>query len=105
MLGGPHRVIDDVPSYFELCLELFHRALHQLLRVVELLEHERDVHLRLAGKSLAPAVDAVLTDERERVGQQIERDGEPPARRCPSSSRDARACRGACRRRTWDSSA
>ena len=27
----------------------FHRALHELLGVVQLLEHERDVHLRLAG--------------------------------------------------------
>ena len=46
-----------------------------------LFEHERDVHLRLAGKPLAPAVDAVLADERQRVGQQIERHGEAPARR------------------------
>ena len=36
--------------------------------------------LRLAGKALAAAVDAVLADQRERVGQQIERDGETAAR-------------------------
>ena len=35
----------------------------------------------LPGKSLAAAVDAVLADQRERIGQQIERDGEPAARR------------------------
>ena len=32
-------------------------------------------------ETFAAAVDAVLADQRERVGEQIERDGEPPARR------------------------
>jgi hypothetical protein len=45
--------------------ELLHRALHQLLCVVELLEHEPDVHSRFAGKTLAAAVYAVLAHERE----------------------------------------
>ena len=58
---------------------MLHRTLHQLLRVVELFEDERDVHLRLAGKPLASTVDAVLADQGERVGQQVERDREPPA--------------------------
>src|ERR1700730_6425985 len=48
--------------------ELFHGPLDELLRVVELLENQRDIHSRLAGKALAPAVHSVLTDERERVG-------------------------------------
>src|SRR5712691_5762147 len=60
--------------------QFLHRALHQLLGVGELLEDERDVHLRLAGKPLAPAIDAVLSHEREGVGEQIQRDGEPPTR-------------------------
>ena len=55
-------------------------ALHQLLRVVELLDDQRDVHPRLARKPLAPAVDTVLADQRERIGQQIERDRQTPAR-------------------------
>src|SRR5438270_8701111 len=59
--------------------QFFHRALHQLLRIVEAFEHERDVHFRLARKSLASTVDAVLTHERERVGQEIERNGEASA--------------------------
>ena len=46
----------DLPRDFR----VFHRALHQLLRVVELFEHERDVHLGLPGKPFAAAVDAVL---------------------------------------------
>ena len=36
--------------------------------------------LRLAGKALAAAVDAVLADQRQRVGEQIERDRQPAAR-------------------------
>src|ERR1700687_1398850 len=60
--------------------ELLHRALHELLRVVELLENQGDIHPRLPGKPLAPAVHSVLTDERERVGQQVERDGQSSAR-------------------------
>src|SRR5262249_11374453 len=51
------------------------------LRVLEVLEDERDVHLRLAGKAIAAAVDAVLADERHRVGDEVERDGEAAPRR------------------------
>ena len=64
-----------------LSFDFRHGALHQLLGVVQLFEHERDVHLRLAGKALAAAVDAVLADQRERVGQQIEGDRQTAARR------------------------
>jgi hypothetical protein len=60
-------------------LELLHRTLHQLLGVIELFEDERNIHFRLARKTLAAAVNAVLPDERERIGQQVERDGEPAA--------------------------
>src|SRR6202790_3678645 len=60
--------------------ELLHRALHELLRVVELLENQRDIHPRLPGKPLAGAVHPVLTHEGERVGQQIERDGQSSSR-------------------------
>jgi len=51
-----------------------------LLDVVELLEHERDVHLRPPGKTFASAVDAVLPDQRERIGDQIHGHGETAAR-------------------------
>ena len=60
-------------------LQAFYGALHQLLRIVQMLEHERDVHSRPAGKPVALAVDAVLPHQRERIGEQIEGDGEPPA--------------------------
>ena len=61
--------------------ECLHGALHQLFRIVELLEHERDVHLRLAWKPIAAAVNAVLSHQRERVGEKIEGHRQPPARR------------------------
>ena len=56
-------------------------ALHQLLRVADLLEHERDIQRRPARDARALAVDAVLADHRQRVGQQVERHRQPPARR------------------------
>ena len=92
---------------FLLCsaFELLHRALHQLLGVVQLLENQRDVHLRFSRKPFATAVHAVLTHERERIGEQIERDRQPAARACPSSSRVARASRGVCRKQTFQLSA
>src|SRR5437660_1153843 len=64
----------------EFRFQSLHRALDELFRVVELLEHERDVHLRFSRKPIAPAVDAVLADEGQRIGEEIERDGEPSAR-------------------------
>ena len=60
--------------------QLFHRALHELFRIVELLEHQRDVHARPSRKPFALTVHAVLAHQRERVGEQVERDGEPPSR-------------------------
>src|SRR5262245_35151492 len=62
-------------------LELLYCTLHELFRIVQVLEHERDVQLRLTWKAIAAAVDAMLADERHRVGEQIERDGEAAARR------------------------
>src|SRR5207245_2333479 len=59
--------------------ELLHRALDQLLRVVELLEDQRNIHPWFSRKPLARAVHAVLPDECQRIRQEIERDGEPPA--------------------------
>ena len=47
----------------ELLLELFHRALHKLLGIVQPLEHERDVHPWLARKAFAPAVHPVLAHQ------------------------------------------
>src|SRR5262245_10819579 len=72
--------IADHPIIRSPILELFHGALHELLGVVELLDDQRDVHLRLPGEPIAPAIDAVLPDERERIGEQIERHGEAAAR-------------------------
>lgn len=60
--------------------QLLHSTLDELFRIVELLDHQRDVHSRPAWKAFAAAIHPVLTDQRERVGQQIERDGKPPAR-------------------------
>src|SRR5690349_1453804 len=57
-------------------LDFRHRTLHQLLGVVELFEHEGDVEAGLTRKAVAAAVHAVLTDERHRVGHEIERDGD-----------------------------
>ena len=57
-------------------MELFHRALDELLGVVELLEDKGDVHLWLAGEPITPTVDTMLADQRERIGQQVERDRE-----------------------------
>ena len=60
---------------------MFHRTLNQLFDIVELFEHERDVHPRPPRKPIALTVDAVLADQGERVGEQIERDGEAAAGR------------------------
>ena len=80
-------------------------ALQQLLGVADLLEDERDVERRPAGGARALAVDAVLPDHRERVGQQIERHRQPPARLPHHRLVTSRARRGACRRRTSRESA
>src|SRR3954470_3882422 len=72
--------MSDQPSAMSRA-KFLHRALDQLLRIVELLENERDVELRLTGKALASAIDAVLADERQRIGEQIERDSQSAARR------------------------
>ena len=53
--------------------------LHQLLRVADLLDDERDVERRTSRHASALAVDAVLSDHRERVGEQIHRDRETAA--------------------------
>jgi hypothetical protein len=45
--------------------ELFHRALHELFRIVELFEHEGDVHARLAREPFARAIHAVLPHKRQ----------------------------------------
>jgi len=47
-----------------------------LLDVVQLLEHEGDIHFRFAREPLAAAVHPVLADERQRVGEEIHRDGQ-----------------------------
>src|SRR4029453_7412190 len=60
--------------------KLLHRALHQLLRIVELFEHERDVQLWLTRKAVAAAVDAVLADQCQRIGEEVERHGQAAPR-------------------------
>jgi hypothetical protein len=62
-------------------LQLFHGGDDQTLRVLDLLHHEADIHrgeLRLA---LASAIHAVLTDEGERVSENIQSGGETAAHR------------------------
>jgi len=61
--------------------QTLHSALEKLLGIAELFEHERDVHFRLPRKPIAAAVDTVLADKGERVGQQIERHRQTAARR------------------------
>jgi four helix bundle protein len=59
---------------------LLHCALHQLLRVFQLLEHKRDIHFGFAREPFAAAIDTVLPDERQRIGQEIERNRQAAAR-------------------------
>jgi len=56
-------------------------GLHKLFGVADLLEHDGDVERGSPRHPRALAVDAVLADHRERVGEQIERHGEPSASR------------------------
>ena len=53
----------------------------QPLRVVHLLEHEGNVQTRLARKAFAAAIHAMLSHERQRIGEQIEGDGQTSPRR------------------------
>jgi hypothetical protein len=54
--------------------------LQKLFGVAQLFEDQRDVHLGLAGKPFATAIDAVLPDKRQGISQEIESHGEPPTR-------------------------
>jgi hypothetical protein len=76
VIADHHRKSSDRRSTI---LQLLHSALHQLLRIVEMFEDQGNVHFRLTDEPIAPAIDAVLADERERIGQQIERDGQTAA--------------------------
>ena len=81
--GGPNRlglagILADVSVRW--LFQFLHRALHQLLGIFHLLEHHRNVHFGRARKPFATAVDAMLTNQRERVGQQVQGDGESAAR-------------------------
>jgi hypothetical protein len=46
--------------------------LQKLFGIAEVFEYQRDVHLGLAGKPFAAAIDAVLPDERQGISQEIE---------------------------------
>src|SRR5258707_2952464 len=59
--------------------EFFHHGLDEFFGVGEFLGDHAEVHRGNRGIALAGAVDAVLTDEDERVGDAIERDGEAAA--------------------------
>src|SRR5579883_2218533 len=54
-------------------LQLFHRGNDQALGVFDLLHDEADIHRGKLRLPLAPAIDAMLADERERVRQDIQR--------------------------------
>ena len=78
--------------------ELLHRALHQLLGIVELLEHQRDVHLA-AGRETARCGNRRRAGRRARANRSAGRARRPGVRApAPSSSRAARACRDVCRK-------
>jgi hypothetical protein len=59
--------------------QLFHDALDELFCVGEILHDELHVHDRLAGPTLALAIDAVLADEGHGVGDKVHGDSEPSA--------------------------
>ena len=59
-----------------LALQFGHGGLDELLGAVDLIENGLQVERRLGGIAAGDAVDAVLADEDERVGEHIERDGE-----------------------------
>ena len=55
--------------------------LQELFGIANLLEHQRDVQGWLARMPRTLAVDAMLANGRERIGQEIESDGELATRR------------------------
>jgi hypothetical protein len=61
--------------------EGFKGLYYQPLRVFDLTENEADIHGGLLGVALASAVDAMLADQREGIGQDIEGGCEPPSYR------------------------
>jgi hypothetical protein len=67
---------------FALLSQLFHYGADEFLGIVNGLEHNLHVSGRLAGIAIAPAIDAMLPHEDERVGEHVHGDRE-------ASSRDA----------------
>src|SRR5260221_2009351 len=53
--------------------ELFHHGLDEFLGVGEFLGDHAEVHSRHGGIALAGAIDAVLADEDERIGDAVKR--------------------------------
>jgi hypothetical protein len=59
-----------------LALEFGHGGLDELLGTVDLVENGFEVERGLGGVAIGDAVDAMLTDEDEGVGEHVERDSE-----------------------------
>ena len=58
----------------------FHRLQNQLLRLIHALQNNLQIHGRFIGLPNAGAIDAVLANQHERVGQQVRGHGEFAAR-------------------------
>ena len=57
----------------------FHHAADQVFGIHNLLSDDLNIHGGLARLACALAIHAVLADQHQGIGQQIERDGKPPA--------------------------
>lgn len=61
--------------------QLFHHALNQRFRVADFAGDDLNVHHRFFGIAGGVAIHSVLSDQDERVGQQVECDGQASAMR------------------------
>src|SRR5450756_612010 len=64
-------------SASRLVLQSHHHAGHQVFRLLDAFRDQLNVHLGFARLPRALAIDAMLADEHQGVGEQIERHGEP----------------------------
>jgi hypothetical protein len=70
--GAPH----CFSALIALALELAHGGLDELLGAVDLVENSLEIERGLGRVAIRDAIDAVLSDEDEGIGEYIERDSE-----------------------------
>ena len=75
------RLIELLNSCVALAPQLFYHRLDQLFGTVDLTQYRLKIERRLRWVAVRRAVNPVLPNQDERVGQHIERDGQSPARR------------------------